>query len=49
MGTVEEVTIVTTTAHRRDLTAVKADGDVVEVLRLSGASGLPDVTAQVEP
>lgn len=49
MGTVEEVSIVTATAHRCDLTAVKADGDVVEALRLSGGPWFPDVTAQVEP
>lgn len=49
VGAVEEVTVVTAAAHRRDLAAVKADGDVVEVLRLSGASGLPDVPAEVEP
>lgn len=49
MGTVEEVSIVTATAHGSDLAAVKADGDVVEALRLSGASRFPDVTTQVEP
>ena len=49
MGTVEEVTIVTATAHGRDLAAVKADGDVVEALRLPRAPRLPNVTAQVEP
>lgn len=35
MGTVEEVSVVAATAHRCDLAAVKADGDVVEMFWLS--------------
>lgn len=49
MGTVEEVAVVAAAAHRCDLTAVKADGDVVQALRFSRAPQLPDVSAQVEP
>lgn len=48
VGAVEEVAVITATAHRCDLAAVKADGDVVDVPRLSRAPRFLDVSAQVE-
>lgn len=49
VGTVEEIAVVTAAGHRCDLAAVKADGDVVKPLGLSGAPWFPDVSTQVEP